>query len=40
MEGEDTKNETGEAGEEGEEEKADKHMELGLEHPGKQRTRT
>ena len=40
MEREDTEKESREAGGEGGEGKADKHMELGLQHPGKQRTRT
>ena len=40
MEREDTKKESREAGGGKEEGKADKHMELRLEHPGKQHTRT
>ena len=40
MEREDTKKDSREAGGEGGEGQADKRMELGLEHPGKQRTRT
>ena len=40
MEREDTKNKNREEGGEGEEGEADKHMETGMEHPGKKCTRT
>ena len=40
MEREDTKNKNREEGGEGEGGEADKHMETGLEHPGKKCTRT